>query len=127
MGTRRWLLVLIAFTGSTLLAWIAYRMVTPGIQVIVINQGPDVLQDVTVHVTGASYDIGNLSPGESKQVGVSPTGESDVFIEFTDKQEKQFRLTVGRYIEPAYRGTLRVDIKDNQIESVKGKADPSIY
>jgi hypothetical protein len=95
--------------------------------VIVTNYGPETLQDATVHVAGASYDIGDLPPGESKRVRVSPTGESGVAIEFTDKHGKRVRSDWVGYFERGYGGSIRLDWKEGRAESEGWKSASSNY
>src|SRR5579875_702637 len=106
MRSRRYLLVLIAVAGIASIAWIAYRLVPSRILVIVNNHGPETLLGVTVHVTGASYDIGDLLPGATKQVRVSPTGESGVRIEFADETGKRVHSDWVGYFESGYGGSI---------------------
>jgi hypothetical protein len=107
-----------------LFAWIVYA---PRILVIVTNHGPETLHEATVHVTGASYAIGDLPPGQSKRVRVSPTGESGVQIEFTDKQGKRVHSDWVGYFEHGYGGSIRLDWKEGRAESEGWKSASSTY
>lgn len=85
----------------------------PGIVVTIENTGTIPLKSVVLHVTGASYELGDIAPGASEKVRVRPTGESHLEIEFTDPDGQVKRLDEGfGYFEPGYRGTIRVSIKD---------------
>ena len=55
-----------------------------GVHVEVINRDSIAMQHVSVEVTGASYQIGDIPPGSSKSVKVRPRGESTVTIKYLD-------------------------------------------
>ena len=88
----------------------------PGIQVTVENTGTTPLKSVVLHVTGASYDLGDIAPGATATARVKSTGESSLDIEFTEVDGNNQRLNAGGYFESGYRGTIRVEIKDGQID-----------
>ena len=69
-----------------------------------------------LHVTGASYDLGDIAPGATANARVRSNGESSLDIEFTDADGKAQRLNAGGYFESGYRGSIRVEIKDGQID-----------
>ena len=108
---RRWLLLIpVALVG--LLAF-QFRS---GIQATVENTGTSPLKSVVLHVTGASYDLGDIAPGESATARVNPTGESELEVDFKDTDGQTQRLNAGGYFESGYRGTIRVEIKDGVID-----------
>ena len=86
-----------------------------GIEVIVENRDPTPLKSLVLHVTGASYPLGDVPPGAVVAKRVKPTGESHLEIEFTGADGKPRRLDAGGYFEPGYRGTIRLSIRDHQI------------
>ena len=45
----------------------------PGIQVTVTNTGATPMRTVVLHVTGASYPLGDIQPGKSATARVRPT------------------------------------------------------
>ena len=69
-----------------------------------------------LHVTGASYQLGDIGPGESATARVNPTSESHLEVEFTDRDGQSQRLHADGYFEPGYRGMIRVEIKDGLID-----------
>ena len=108
---RRWLLLIpVALVGV-----LAFQF-RSGIQVTVENTGASPLKSVVLHVTGASYDLGDIAPGESATARVSPTGESELEVEFKDTDDQTQRLNAGGYFESGYRGSIRVEIKDGVID-----------
>jgi predicted NAD-dependent protein-ADP-ribosyltransferase YbiA (DUF1768 family) len=70
------------------------------------------MRSVVLHVTGASYQLGDIPPGASAKARVRSTGESGLEIEFTDPDEKVQQLDAGGYFESGYRGTIHVSIKN---------------
>ena len=111
---RRWLLL--AITVVLLLIAIVAFQLRSGIQVTVENTGISALKSVVLHVTGASYDLGDIAPGETATARVNPNGESELKVEFKDTDDQTQRLNAGGYFESGYRGTIRVEIKDGVID-----------
>ena len=126
MSRYRVPIFIVLVTVVVLLAgWVRYAFVVHGIHVSVTNTGQDVLRDVTVHVTGRSYPLGDLSPFTSHACEVSPASESHVELELTDAQDRRVRLNAGGYFEPGYRGTMEIQVRDGKVIGVKD--DISIY
>jgi hypothetical protein len=111
----RWWLVAIPVLLLVLVGVLLFQF-RPGIQVTIQNTGATAMRSVVLHVTGVSYEIGDIPPGASAVARVNPTGESGLEIEFTDSEGKVQRLNAGGYFESGYRGTIRVSIKDGTIE-----------
>jgi len=87
-----------------------------GILVTVTNSGNQPLSSVRLHVTGAGYDIGDITAGNTTETIVRATGESGLEIEIMDTNGRSKRLNAGGYFESGYRGTIRVSIKDGVID-----------
>ena len=64
------------------------------IAIIVQNVGTESLRSVMVHVTGSSYQVGDLAPGEIKVIKVIPKGESHIEIGLGNGK----RLNAGRIL-----------------------------
>ncbi len=118
MTDKKWRWGLIAVTAFVLLILIAVVIIQfrPGIRVTIQNTGTTTLRSVVLHVTGATYNIGDIAPSESAAVRVRPTGESQLEIEITNADGQVQRLNAGGYFESGYRGTIRVSIKDGTID-----------
>jgi len=117
-GQRRhwWLIgvtICLLLVVAVVLVWFLFRS---GIQVTLQNTGSHSLRSVVIHVTGASYSLGDIPPGSTAQAIVHPTGESHLEIEFTNLDGQIQRLDAGGYFEPGYRGTIDISIKDGVIE-----------
>lgn len=87
----------------------------PGIQVTVQNAGDQELKSLACHVTGRSYQLGDLPPGRRAQVTVRSTSESHLEISFVDTAGSAQRLDAGGYLEPNYRGSIQVSIRDGKL------------
>jgi hypothetical protein len=119
MNNKRRYFWIIGFFACILLLLIAGLVLTvfrSGIHVTVRNSGSQPLRSVVLHVTRASYDLGDIAPGEMASAIVSPTGESNLEIEFTDPDGQTQRLDAGGYFESGYKGTIRVSIKGGKIQ-----------
>ena len=110
------LLAVPAVLAIAALSGLLAAQVQSGIRIAVQNTGTSPLTSVVLHVTGASYELGAVAPGESATTRVNPVGESHLEVEFTDNDGHTQRLNAGGYFEPGYRGTIRVVIKDGQID-----------
>ena len=110
----RWLLVAIPVVLIALVGVVLFQF-RPGVQVTVQNTGSTAMRSVVLHVTGNSYQLGDIQPGESATARVRPTSESGLEIEFTDSDGKVQRLDAGGYFESGYRGTISVSITDGVI------------
>jgi hypothetical protein len=81
------------------------------VKVTVRNVDPQqTLRAVTVHVTGASYRIGDVLPGKSASVRVNARGESAVTINFVRPDGNLAAANVDCYLESGYRGSIRADL-----------------
>lgn len=102
-----WALRAILFGGVLLIADSCYQHVR-GTGVLVVNAGPKTLSSMRVHVTGASYALGDLPPGAFATVYVQPTSESHVEVSFRDSAWSARRLVAGGYFEPGYGGSYAI-------------------
>ena len=108
----------VAAIGAAGFVWAFWNR---GVTVIVRNAEPTPLVDVTVHVTGADYAIGDIASGSSRQVVVAPTGASHVEISHRGVDGRE-RIPVTCYFEAGDSGTIHVELSrssatvvDNQI------------
>jgi len=108
MINRRVLIVAltVATVGVAGLIWAGWNR---GVTVIVRNRDAATLSDVTIHVTGREYPIGDVPPGSERNVLVDPTGESHIEIAHGPTGERA-RLLVGCYFEGGYSGTIEIDV-----------------
>jgi len=85
-----------------------------GVTIEVRNVSAEPMRGVVVHVTGASYPIGDLLPGESRNVAVKPSSESRVELE----SQGHRRLIVDCYFEPGYNGMITAEVTPLQVVRV---------
>ncbi|MEM8809580.1 MAG: hypothetical protein AAGF01_26455 [Cyanobacteria bacterium P01_G01_bin.38] len=120
-----------------------------GAHVFIENVDSVSLTAVKVQVTGATYPLGTIPPGETRSIKTYPTGETGVIIQLanpdgqapdsqatdatdgqatdgqaTDSQataSEPITLDAGSYFEPGYRDTLKVQIThDTVVETHQG-------
>jgi hypothetical protein len=113
---RLWLLPMPAVLVIAVLSGLLVVQSKSGVRVTIQNTGSSALKLVVLHVTGASYKLGDIAVGESVTMRVDPTSESHLEVEFTDIDGQVQRVNGGGYFESGYRGTIRVEIKDGQID-----------
>ena len=89
----------------------------------VTNVGSDTMRAVVVHVTGASYAIGELAPGASRSVDVFAQGDSHV--ELTSGANP--RLTVACYFGPGYSGRISSQVTATRVVAVQTDVRFSAY
>ena len=83
-------------------------MACAGVTVSVENQTDEPVTNVSVEVTGETYNIGTLNPGDRTSVRVQPTGESAVVVIGT-RDGAVDRVSVPVYFEEShYQGTVSV-------------------
>jgi hypothetical protein len=100
-------------------ASVGFYFLNRGIRVGVRNSDTRTLRSVVVHVTGNSYPIGDLPPGEARSVRVKAKGESHVEISFQDEAGKPRTLVAGCYFESGYRGTVKAEIDSEKVRKVE--------
>jgi hypothetical protein len=96
----------VAAIGAAGLVWSYWQR---GVTVVVRNRDSAALSGVTIHVTGRDYPIGDMPPGSTRSVLVTPTGESH--IEISQHQAgSRGRIPVTCYFEAGDSGTIEIDI-----------------
>lgn len=89
-----------------------------GVAVRIRNIDRVPLRAVVVDVEGRSYPLGDFPPGWKLDVYVTPTGESDIAISFTDPAGRAKHFDVLGYFERGYTGTVDVEISAQKLERV---------
>ena len=84
-------------------------------EVRLINRHDQPLTDVTAFVTGRSYFVGIIPPGDSASFFAQPTSESHVTLTHFQRPEL---LVVGAYFEPGYGGMIRAELLPDSVVSV---------
>ena len=80
------------------------------VTVTVVNRGAIPLHGVTVRVTGESYALGTLAPGERRETRVAPRGESNVEVDWGSPRGEAHHGVVDCYFESGYHGSVLVEI-----------------
>lgn len=119
------LLSLLALVVLVVFAIVALRR---GVRVEVRNIGGTPLTDVVVQVTGATYDLGELAPGASETVRVSPRGESKVELTWKDSEGRKGYGRVDCYFEGSgYTGTVDVELDGLAVKKAAADIDTGFF
>ena len=95
-------------------------LATGGVRVRVKNVGSGTISKLQVQVTGETYELGDLDPGESKSVLVKAKGESGAGLAYAGRADHVFTIKPIGYFEPgSYRGEIYFEID--------GSADKPIH
>lgn len=101
---------IVAVIGMAVLALSSCSSFRRELRVRVTNSQEEMMRDVTVTVTGATYGLGDIVSEASKSVVVEPTGESSAIVQYKDALDQEVTLDLGAYFEPGYRGTISVTV-----------------
>lgn len=115
MKTRFSLRAIIATMTCIAILLAAFVWSLRGVTVTVFNEGDSPLIAVKVHVTGKSYDLGDIAGGAIKKCTVSPVGESHIEISYNLTDGTTYRHSVDCYFESGYRATVDVDIREKEL------------
>lgn len=86
---------------------------------VTISNADDLEMDsVRVTVTGNSYQLGTLQPGDSVMTNVYPKGESQLEVFMHSPKVGKKSYLVGTYFETGYSGNLKIVINADSIISV---------
>ena len=84
-----------------------------GVNVSVQNIGHRELKSVIVHVTGRSYDLGAIAPGQTQSTTVKPIGETHVELTIVDADSTRANVVIDCYFESrGYTGKIVLEVKD---------------
>lgn len=90
-----------------------------GTRVVLKNLDDKPLHSVILKVTGNSYPLGELNPGETRVAKVYPTDESHLEVEHIVLDGQKRMLYVDCYIEPRAGGTIEVTLNSDTVVKVK--------
>ena len=96
----------VAVIGAAGLVWAYWNR---GVTVVLRNTDATALSDVTIHVTGRDYPIGDMPSGSTRNILVDPTGESHIEIS-QQHADGRGRLVVQCYFESGYSGQIDIDV-----------------
>jgi len=107
---------------------IAFMLWDHGVRAVIRNTGMTTFHDVHVNVTGRSYTIGDIRPGESRSVRVEPKGKSQIELTFAAGNSTSSPLVISCYFGPShYSGQITIDIADGQVVHVENKISTSLW
>jgi hypothetical protein len=118
---------IIAVAIIVLVAMLGYTILAPGVRVSIRNTGKERMKDVTIRVTGRSYDLSDIAPGASQTERISPEAESQVEVEFTGEGGSKVKLVAAGHLQPASRGQIEIEVKDGRIVGMKNEVGTGIF
>lgn len=107
-----------AFLAATLVAPACSLVELYAAEVFITNVDTVPLTNIEVVVTGASYTVASIAPGETQSVKVYPLSESGLSLVLTNAAGQQSELIVPVYFEPSYRARLDLEITRTAIMDV---------
>ncbi len=120
---RKWRrnLVLVVFAG--LLFIYLKSLMSPPSKVVLTNVSAQTMRSVTVHVSGKSYDIGDLMPGVPTSVEVRPEGDSHVELSFDGNR----RLKIDCYTAADSGDIVTATVTPQTVITVETRPPPTVY
>jgi hypothetical protein len=115
--------ITVAVVGAAGLVWANWNR---GVTVTLRNTDSTALPDVTIHVTGRDYPIGDMPAGATRHVVVDPIGESHIEISHKDGDGRG-RLPVDCYFESGYSGTIDIDISQTAVAVVANRISIGLW
>lgn len=103
------------FVTATVVALLAWHLLSPRITVMVMNATDEALPQVVVKYSGGASTIIGLAPGERKAISFVPAAASRVDLEISRAGGRVERRRVDTYFEPGYRGNLEVTLNPNLV------------
>jgi hypothetical protein len=122
MANRQLTYIAVVLGCAALAGFFAYRVVhgSGNVVVRVSNQGDGAMRNVTIFVTGRSYEMGDIQPGEQRSTRVAPQTYSNVEIEFEDSTKGRVRLDGGGYFDARDVGVHDVEVRNGEVTSIRG-------
>jgi hypothetical protein len=106
--------------GLALLVAVLFFLLPRALRVTVTNTGTAPMRAVRVEVAGKSYELGDIAPGASRGVDVTPGGDAPVELRFTDDRGTQGHWkSGGNLLAPGSHGDLTIFVRDGVIERLK--------
>lgn len=90
------------------------------------NTGKVAMNDVQIHVSGQTYEIGNIQGLAVNSCRINPADESDVEISYVLPDGSSKRHNVDCYLESGSCGTIEVEIADGVMVKSSDKTRISI-
>jgi hypothetical protein len=90
------------------------------IDAVVINASSSALMDVRLVYTGGEVIVGTLSRGTAGMTKVHVSGASTLILQY-QTNETVIRKNLDVYVEPGYRGTIKVVVADGGSIQIENK------
>lgn len=82
-----------------------------GVRVVITNNSEASVHNIQLKYAGGSAVFDKVNHHQSVSYEVNPTSESDLRIQFEDKDGQLQRATIEAYIEPNYEGMIKISIE----------------
>lgn len=122
--TVHWVLLSGLVVCAAAIAAMAYLLSGGAIMVTIRNATGVPLSRVMVKYEGGSAVAEDLGPGEEYRVGVAPTIDSGVVVEYTTPDGTHHSVPVDCYIENDSRGELIVELQPRSKAKVEDRIRP---
>jgi hypothetical protein len=120
--TVRRIIAVVAALGLTLgiIVNLVGWFLNPHITVTVFNETNDMLTEVVVAYQGGQRRAEQIMPGGSASSDIRSSGESGVTLSYRDSQGNLMVPESFAYIEPGYRGSFDIHVREEGIRLVDG-------
>ena len=92
-------------------------LLTPATEIVLINSGQTELTNISLHVSGETYSVAALAPGESKSIKLYPKFDSHVEIEFKSADDLTCRIPLHGYVAPNIHANFIITLDSTGINS----------
>jgi hypothetical protein len=107
-------------------AGVAWAVWPRGVTVVLRNADSTALTDVTIHVTGRDYPIGDVPPGSTRRVLVDPTSESHIEIS-QQLADGRGRSPVDCYFEAGYSGEIDISVSRTSVAVIDNRISIGLW
>lgn len=98
-----------------------------GVRVAVTNNSGSTIRNFQLNYVGGSIEANAIDYKKTISYKVKPTSESDLRIQFLDKDGNTKKATIEVYIEPNYGGIIKLIIEPDYNLTINDCSAPYIY
>lgn len=98
-----------------------------GVRVAVTNNSGSIIRNFLLNYAGGSIEANVIDYKKTISYKVKPTSESDLRIQFLDKDGNTKKATIEVYIEPNYGGRIKIIIGPDYNLIINNCSAPYIY
>ena len=121
MIMRKLLAAIVAMgLAATAIALSINRPLLSGMHLIVYNNSGGTINGVSIQYIGSSNEVDEINDGNRKRYSITPGGETDIRLQFQEQNGTHHEQIVHPYVEPAFGGTIVIEIKNDYSIISKG-------